>query len=204
MRDGGGLTTLVTCIDSPLAETQQNAMALLGNLLTDVFDYYAVKTLGGFVSAGGLMALQRQLSAPYPVNVFACATLQNVTSLDPMDCCTQLREQGCGKELSKLLGSGDETLVGYATAVLANLRAYDPSPEVDDALEESIRMRRLAAIVEQMRHGKAFLVQGAAHRWARKRACYGWKYLTDLASQAFVLGGMGMLRMSWHCLQLTA
>ena len=145
-------------------------MALLGNLLTDEFDREARQSLQMFAAAGGLSSLQSKLSAEHPICLFACATLQNVTSLDPIGCCNVLREQGCAGELSRLVTSGDEDLSSYATAVLANLRAYDPNPEANDGIEEAIRMRRLAAIVEQMRSGKAVAsVQGAAKRWVERR-----------------------------------
>ena len=69
-------------------------MALLGNLLTDVYDSFARESLAMFTASGGLGALQNKLDAEYPTNLYACATLQNMTSLDPFDCCTQLREAG--------------------------------------------------------------------------------------------------------------
>jgi hypothetical protein len=168
IRDGGAIPHLVACIGSSDSDVQHSAMSLLGNLLTDVYDRESRATLALFVAAGGLAALQRCLRAPEPTNLYACAALQNVTSLDPFDTCAKLREQGCAADLLTLVSSSDETVSSYATAVLANLRAYDPFAEDDDEVEEAIRMRRLAAIVEQMRTGKAVAaVQGAAIRWIR-------------------------------------
>jgi hypothetical protein len=168
IRDGGAIPHLVACIGSSDSDVQHSAMSLLGNLLTDVYDRESRATLALFVAAGGLAALQRCLLAPEPTNLYACAALQNVTSLDPFDTCAKLREQGCAADLLTLVSSSDETVSSYATAVLANLRAYDPFAEDDDEVEEAIRMRRLAAIVEQMRTGKAVAaVQGAAIRWIR-------------------------------------
>jgi hypothetical protein len=137
-----------------------------------VFDRDARKSLEVFTASGGLKSLQTQLGSEYPLNVLACATLQNVTGLDPFECCRQLREQGCVDELAKLVVSEDELVASYATAVVANLRAYDPNPQSNDALDEAIRMRRLAAIVEQMRTDRAVAaMQAVASRWVqRKRA----------------------------------
>jgi hypothetical protein len=58
------------------------------------------------------------------------------------------------------------------TAVLANLRAQDPEPKSNPAIEEAIRMRRLASIVEMMQTGKAVsTVHRLASRWlVRHRA----------------------------------
>ena len=75
------------------AEAQQCAMALLGNLMTDEFDHEARQSLQMFVAGGGLSSLQSKLSAEQPICLFACATLQNLTSLDPIGCCNVLREQ---------------------------------------------------------------------------------------------------------------
>jgi len=170
VRDGGGIECVVSCVASSDSETQQCALSLLGNLLTDVFDRAARESLAKFVACGGLPPLQAALGAGYPTSVFACAVLQNMTSLDPFDTCAKLREQGCARALGALVGSDDETVSSYATAVLANLRAYDPEPEADDAVDEAIRQRRLAAVVEQMRTRKAVAtVQGAAVRWVRRR-----------------------------------
>ena len=170
VRDGGAIPHLVACIGSSDSDVQHSAMSLLGNLLTDVYDRESRATLALFVAAGGLAALQRCLRAPEPTNLFACAALQNVTSLDPFDTCAKLREQGCAADLRSLVCSSDQTVSSYATAVLANLRAYDPFSESDEAVEEAIRKRRLAALVEQMRTGKAVAsVQAAALRWIRRR-----------------------------------
>ena len=170
VRDGGAIPHLVACIGSSDSDVQHSAMSLLGNLLSDVYDRESRATLALFVAAGGLAELQRFLRAPKPTNLFACAALQNVTSLDPFDTCAKLREQGCATDLRSLVSSSDQTVSSYATAVLANLRAYDPFAENDEAVEEAIRERRLAALVEQMRTGKAVAsLQAAALRWIRRR-----------------------------------
>ena len=170
IRDGGAIPHLVACIGSSDSDVQHSAMSLLGNLLSDVYDRESRATLALFVAAGGLAELQRFLRAPKPTNLFACAALQNVTSLDPFDTCAKLREQGCATDLRSLVSSSDQTVSSYATAVLANLRAYDPFAENDEAVEEAIRERRLAALVEQMRTGKAVAsLQAAALRSIRRR-----------------------------------
>ena len=92
VRDGGGIEALMSCLRSSSVDAQQCAMALLGNLLTDEFDHEARQSLKMFAAAGGLGSLQSKLSAEQPICLFACATLQNVTSLDPIGCCSALRE----------------------------------------------------------------------------------------------------------------
>ena len=108
LRNAGGLPVLVECMDAEAVEVQQCAMSLLGNLLTDVFDPNAALSLQLFSDAGGLASLQRKLQADFPINLFAAAALQNVTALDPEDCCNKLREGGCDPALAVLASSDDE------------------------------------------------------------------------------------------------
>ena len=148
---------------------QQVAMSLLGNLLTDMFDPDALDSLALFVDAGGLQQLQGMLSAAYPLNLCAVATLQNVTSLDPFDCCDKLRAQGCAAALGMLASSDDQQLAEFALGTLSNLRTNDPSPVEDAALEEALRMRRLRDIVSFMQSNRAVdKVQKYAKRWIEK------------------------------------
>ena len=170
VRDGNAITALTSSIDSDSPELQQMAMALLGNLLTDVFDSKAGNSLEMFAISGGLMAVQEKLRAEYPVNVFAAATLLNITSLDPDVTCAQLRVQGCAAVLTAMHeATDDETVVSYATAVLANLRAHDPGAVEDPALEEAILMRRLASIVQKIKMGRAVkTMQRHAIRWLER------------------------------------
>ena len=173
VRAGGAMAVLVSCVDSSSSDVQQTVLSLLGNLLTDVFDRHARKSLALFVEAGGLAALQAGLRADYPVNLFATATLQNITSLDAFETCARLREQKCADELIAMMHATDDAVMkSYVTAVLANLRAQDPEPKSNPAIEEAIRMRRLASIVEMMQTGKAVsTVHRLASRWlVRHRA----------------------------------
>jgi len=173
VRAGGAMAVLVSCVDSSSSDLQQTVLSLLGNLLTDVFDRHARKSLALFVEAGGLAALQAGLRADYPVNLFATATLQNITSLDAFETCARLREQKCADELIAMMHATDDAVMkSYVTAVLANLRAQDPEPKSNPAIEEAIRMRRLASIVEMMQTGKAVsTVHRLASRWlVRHRA----------------------------------
>ena len=173
VRAGGAMAVLVSCVDSSASDLQQMALSLLGNLLTDLFDRHARKSLALFVDAGGLASLQARLRADYPVNLFATATLQNITSLDAFETCARLREQKCADELIAMLHATDDAVMqSYVTAVLANLRAQDPEPKSNPAIEEAIRMRRLASIVDMMQTGKAVsTVQRLASRWlVRHRA----------------------------------
>ena len=166
LRSGGCIPLLVNRMDDPGMDVQQCAMSLVGNLLTDVFDEQARVTLDLFAAAGGLPSLQAKLKAEYPLNLFAAAALQNVTALDPEDCCALLREQSCDTVLTSLVQSDNEQVSMYATGALANLRAYDPAPPEDPALEEMLRMRRLRDIVEAMQSKKATdKVQFYAKRW---------------------------------------
>lgn len=162
----GTIAAIVALLDASSSLAQQMALSFIGNLLNEQFDARARETLTLFVGCGGLAALQAQLYAPQPVSLFACAVLQNLTSLDPHTACATLREQGCEDALAPLFSSADASVSSYATAVLANLRATDPAPPTDDALEEAMRMRRLTSIVYQLQRGRAIaLVQGAARQW---------------------------------------
>ena len=172
VRSGGAMRALTQRINSPSVDVQLSALSLLGNLLTDVFDtpQSARQSLSLFVEAGGLPILQTKLSAEYPINLYAAATLQNVTSLDPGDTCSQLRQQGCETQLHQLLESDDATLVSYAEGVLANLRAHDPHPAINNTIDEAIRLRRLSSYADVMQEKRALsALQGAASRWLRTR-----------------------------------
>ena len=105
IRDAGGIAVLVTCMESPAIDTQQCAMSLLGNLLTDVFDSQARESLRLFAAADGLPSLQTKLTAEYPLNLFATAALQNVTALDPEECCATLRDMGADKILTEIVSN---------------------------------------------------------------------------------------------------
>ena len=119
---------LIQCIKAPVADVQQQALCLLGNLLTDAFDTEAKRSLELFCEAGGLERLQAKLTDEYPTDLFAAIATQNVTSLDPDACCERLRAAGCDTVLSQLATSENEDVASYAQGALANLRAYDPSP----------------------------------------------------------------------------
>ena len=178
VRESGGIRALIACINTydgdptKSDELPQGALALVGNLLTDVFDPEADLSLAAFIEHDGLDSLQGVLRRDERgIQLYVCAVLQNATSLDPDALCQTLRSRGLMTDLEPLLSSNNETLASYATAVLANLRAHDPNPVADGALDEAIRRRRLAAIVEQMRSGKAInVVQRAATRWVSRRA----------------------------------
>lgn len=178
VRESGGIRALIACINSydgdptKCDELPQGALALIGNLLTDVFDPEADLSLAAFIEQDGLDSLQGVLRRDERgIQLYVCAVLQNATSLDPDALCQTLRSRGLMADLAPLLSSNNETLASYATAVLANLRAHDPYPVADGALDEAIRRRRLVAIVEQMRSGKAIdIVQRAATRWVNRRA----------------------------------
>ena len=178
VRESGGIRALIACINTydgdptKSDELPQGALALVGNLLTDVFDPEADLSLAAFIEHDGLDSLQGVLRRDERgIQLYVCAVLQNATSLDPDALCQTLRSRGLMTDLEPLLSSNNETLASYATAVLANLRAHDPNPVADGAFDEAIRRRRLAAIVEQMRSGKAInIVQRAVTRWVSRRA----------------------------------
>ena len=108
LRSAGCIQLLVEQVMDVSPEVVQCAMSLLGNLLTDVFDPEARLSLDLFAAAGGLPVLQAKLSADFPINLFAVAALQNITALDPEDCCAKLRDQGVGTELTGLANSDNE------------------------------------------------------------------------------------------------
>ena len=169
IREADGIRILVECMNAPGIDVQQCAMSLLGNLLTDVFDPKARLSLKHFAAAGGLASLQAKLSAQFPINLFAAAALQNVTALDPEECCERLRSSGCDAALTGLATSDSEQVATYAQGALANLRAYDPSPPEDPALEEALRLRRLRDVVEAMQTRRATdKMQFYGKRWIER------------------------------------
>ena len=86
----------------PTKFVQQRSLALLGNLLCDGYDVHARSSLELFVAAGGLPRLVALLAASPPTDLFAAATLLNVTSLDPRGSCDTLRGLGAKIGLGKL------------------------------------------------------------------------------------------------------
>ena len=108
LRESGCIAVLVQQMEDPGMDVQQCAMSLVGNLLTDVFDPEARTSLKMFAAAGGLPLLQQKLKAEFPINLFASAALQNVTALDPEECCATLRELGCDAVLAELAQADDE------------------------------------------------------------------------------------------------
>ena len=118
LREAGGIDTLVRHMEDPAADVQQCAMSLVGNLLTDVFDPEARTSLNLFAKAGGLPVLQKKLHAEFPINLFAAAALQNVTALDPEDCCAALRELGADSDLAGLAQNDNEQVRKRAACAL--------------------------------------------------------------------------------------
>ena len=93
IRNAGGIKLLVGLMDTAkhVGERVMFALSLLGNLLTDIFDPEALTSLTAFAAADGLRCLVELVAAGPPINRFAGATLQNITSLDPKETCTALR-----------------------------------------------------------------------------------------------------------------
>ena len=174
MRDSGCIPVLIDCMAHSELDIVQNAMSLLGNLLTDVFDVEARQSLALFVKGGGLNILQEKLEADFPINLFAAAAMQNITALDPVECCAVLREQGADAVLSTAASSdaaydGADDVRKFAEGALANLRAYDPSPPADPDFEERLRLRRLMDVVEHMRSRRATdTMQFYGRRWIER------------------------------------
>jgi hypothetical protein len=108
LRNAGGMAVLVAFMQADKVDVQQCAMSLIGNLLTDVFDHEARASLQLFSDAGGLSELHSKLSADYPINLFAAAAMQNVTALDPQECCAALRELAVDATLTELTKSDNE------------------------------------------------------------------------------------------------
>ena len=114
IRERGGLPLLVSCLDDPGIDVQQCVLSLLGNLLTDVYDPKARASLAIFEQAGGLSRLQQFLSAEFPIDLFAAAALQNITALDPEQCCAKLREMGCDSALAAMANADNEQVCSSA------------------------------------------------------------------------------------------
>eukprot|EP00966_Prymnesium_polylepis_P104471 2419561-Prymnesium_polylepis.1 len=125
LRAAGGVEVLVKLLDDPVADVQQCAMSVLGNLLTNIFEPNATESLALFDAAGGLNKLVAQLDLEYPHNLYAAACMQNVTALDPERVCEKLKELSAPDALMRLCGGEGEE---------ADAQAPSPSPsEANDA-----------------------------------------------------------------------
>ena len=126
LREAGGVSVLVSMLaHSGRSEVKQCALALLGNLLTDVFDQNALDSLALVVSAGGLPRLLELLDDGMPIALYAAAVLQNVTALEPFDVCAELRATGAIDRLRALADHPDPQMAEFATGTIANLRAHE-------------------------------------------------------------------------------
>ena len=137
IRQEGGMVVLVECMQNPSEDVQQCAMSLLGNLLTDVFVPDVLLSLTDFAAEGGLVGLQQKLLSDFPINLYAAAALQNVTALDPQQCCADLRAQGATEALSQLLEAGDERVRILACERKLNARGQNRAATSDAATRDA-------------------------------------------------------------------
>lgn len=125
VRASGGIAVLVGAIDTGCGlALRQSALSLIGNLLTNVFDPEAHQSLQLFAQAGGLEQLTAALGDDFPINLFAAAALQNVSALDPVDCCAKLREIGASDRLAQLsMDENDQVVTAARRASASSPRA---------------------------------------------------------------------------------
>ena len=109
LRAHGVVMVLVGMLDDPVADVQQCAMSVLGNLLTNIFEPNAAQSLSLFDECGGMSRLVGQLSMEYPHNLYAAACMQNVTALDPDRCCVTLKQLGAPEILQQLCSESAES-----------------------------------------------------------------------------------------------
>lgn len=144
LRGVGGVRVLVGCLAPATGDTVRAcAASLLGNLLTDLFDTAAPRTLGLFMEAGGSQAVIQLLGGPPPLDLYAAAIVQNATDLECAaheDCCAALRALAADDRLEALRNSAtaDERARAFANGALENLK-----PKVAAGARPASRGQRL-------------------------------------------------------------
>ena len=103
LRRHGAVQRLCALVDDAAPSVHRRSMAILGNLVADVFDPRAVESVALASKAGVLPRLLTRLGdASFPAKLYAAACLQNMTSVDG-DVCDFLNGQGGAKQLEAML-----------------------------------------------------------------------------------------------------
>ena len=108
LRRHGAVQRLCALVDDAAPSVHRRSMAILGNLVADVFDPRASESVALASGAGVLPRLLARLGdEAFPTKLYAAACLQNMTSIDG-GVCDFLNSQGAAKVLEALLRSGDD------------------------------------------------------------------------------------------------
>ena len=106
LRRAGAVARLCDLLDHSSPRIHRRAMAILGNLLTDVFEPLASESLKLAKVADVLPKLLSHLNKKFPGNMYAVACLQNITSLDG-ESCDYLQKHGAAPILEAMLAGED-------------------------------------------------------------------------------------------------
>ena len=111
LRTHGAVQRLCVLVDDAAPSVHRRSMAILGNLVADVFDPRASESVALASAAGVLPRLIARLGdETFPTKLYAAACLQNMTSIDG-GVCDFLNTQGAAKVLEALLRAGDDEVL---------------------------------------------------------------------------------------------
>ena len=112
LRTHGAVQRLCVLVDDAAPSVHRRSMAILGNLVADVFDPRAGESVALARAAGVLPRLMARLGdETFPTKLYAAACLQNMTSIDG-GVCDLLNSQGAAKVLEALLRQpGDDEVL---------------------------------------------------------------------------------------------
>ena len=107
LRQAGAVGLICELLNDPAAPVHRRAMAILGNLVADVFDPLAFESVVLAKASGVLPKLLVHLSKPFPNNLYAGACLQNMTAVDG-DACDYLSKHDAAPVLEAMLSADDD------------------------------------------------------------------------------------------------
>ena len=126
LRTHGAVERLCSLMDCAAPSVHRRAMAILGNLVADVFEPRAIESVALASQAGVLPRLLARLGdESFATKLYAAACLQNMTSIDA-DVCDFLNQHGAAKVLESLLqsaGQDEEVRATCDTRVAAASRS---------------------------------------------------------------------------------
>lgn len=122
LRQAGAVGLICELLDNPDAPVHRRAMAILGNLVADVFDPLAFESVALAKASGALPKLIAHLSKPFPNNLYAGACLQNMTAVDG-DACDYLSKHDAAPVLEAMLQADDDQVRASASALNSALNS---------------------------------------------------------------------------------
>ena len=103
LRKYGAVQRLCLLVDDAATSVHRRSMAILGNLVADVYDSRAIESVQLASEAGVLPRLIARLGdETFPTKLYAAACLQNMTSVDG-GVCDFLNQSGAAKVLEAML-----------------------------------------------------------------------------------------------------